>query len=93
MNEVRLIDANALKTRISNVPMHGDTDVFYEIMSELVSVVAAAPTIDAVQVVRCRDCTHLGTCDCPLSYSVEWGIGQDNPGENDFCSRGERRQG
>ena len=51
MSEVRLIDANALRTRINNVPMHGDTDVFYEIMSELVSVVASAPTEDA-EIVR-----------------------------------------
>ena len=51
MSEVRLIDANALKTRINNVPMHGDADVFYEIMGELVSVVASAPTVDA-EVVR-----------------------------------------
>ena len=47
MSEQRLIDANALKTRINNVPMHGDSNVFYDIMSELVSVVASAPTIDA----------------------------------------------
>ena len=51
MSEVRLIDANALRTRINNVPMHGDTDVFYEIMSELVSVVASTPTEDA-EIVR-----------------------------------------
>ena len=93
MSEPRLIDANALKTRINNVPMHGDTDVFYEIMSELVSVVAAATTIDAVAVVRCKDCALRGTCDCPPWYANEWGIGQDVPGDNDFCSRGERRQG
>ena len=93
MSEPRLIDANALKTRINTVPMHGDTDVFYEIMSELVSVVAAATTIDAVAVVRCKDCALCGTCDCPLGYAVEWGIGQNEPSDNDFCSRGERRQG
>ena len=51
MSEMRLIDANALKTRINNVPMHGDADVFYDIMGELVSVVASAPTEDA-EIVR-----------------------------------------
>ena len=68
MSEMRLIDANALKTRINNVPMHGDADVFYDIMGELVSVVASAPTVDA-EVVRhgrwtkkdnSKTCTRIG---------------------------------
>lgn len=65
MSEQRLIDANALKTRINNVPMHGDSNVFYDIMSELVSVVASAPTIDA-EPVRHAEWLILNSekCEC-----------------------------
>lgn len=90
MSGFRLIDANGLDHAV--VKAYTWKDLTAEEI-KFRDMIAAAPTIDAVQVVRCRDCTHLGTCDCPLSYSVEWGIGQDNPGENDFCSRGERRRG
>ena len=92
MSEPRLIDANALKTRINNVPMHGDTDVFYEIMSELVSVVAAAPTIDAVAVVRCKDCRKRGGKNCPFFEDSDETM-HDWTEPDGYCSLAERRQG
>lgn len=101
MNEVRLIDANALKTRINNVPMHGDTDVFYEIMSELVSVVAAAPTIDAVAVVRCKDCRNSSRIagettgamrHCWSGRGKNMGDGFSRVSADDFCSDGKRKE-
>lgn len=43
------------------------------------------PTIDAVQVVRCKDCTHADEYHhCGL---VKWYNSAD-----DFCSRGKRRE-
>ena len=53
-----------------------------------------APTIDAVPVVRCRDCKHRGTDDCIFHIKGE-------PADeelllkldNDFCSYGERKEG
>ena len=84
MNEVRLIDANALEKALDYARLHG---------GGIRETVRAAPTIDAVQVVFCKNCTLRGTCDCPPWYANEWGIGQDVPGDNDFCSRGERRRG
>lgn len=48
------------------------------------------PTIDAVQIVRCKDCAKRNTCDCPLGYAVEWGIGNDIPDNDDYCSMGAR---
>ena len=36
-----------------------------------------APTVDAVEVVRCRDCVHFGECLVT---------------ENDYCSKGERKE-
>lgn len=53
-------------------------------------VLIQAPTVDVVEVVRCKDCrflTHLddGTPECTRVYL---GIVHDN----DFCSYGERRE-
>lgn len=46
------------------------------------------PAVDAVEVVRCKDCKYYMTddvdiCACPC--------GLHNPRSNDFCSYGERR--
>ena len=53
-----------------------------------------APTVDAVPVVRCRECKHRGTDDCIFHIKGE-------PADeelllkldNDFCSYGERKEG
>lgn len=44
-------------------------------------VVDNAPTIDAEPVVRCKDCRHN-----------EWCIPKQGRSENDYCSRGKRRE-
>ena len=57
------------------------------------------------EVVRCKDCTHRHTDDCPI-YHEEWYeidegggcfdsdfIVHDDSKDNDFCSRGERKGG
>ena len=49
-----------------------------------------APTVDAVEVVRCKDCKYLMFSDfygeCGKGY-----MGIVRP--DDFCSRGERKEG
>lgn len=45
------------------------------------------PTVDAVPVVRCKDCKKLGTGECPMEQDYPW-ISTDS---DDFCSYGERR--
>ena len=47
-------------------------------------------TIDAVPVVRCKDCKHwsMGYCNHFAYYSYE-----PMTNEDDFCSYGERREG
>lgn len=49
-----------------------------------------APTIDAVEVVRCKDCRHWHDD----GYCNKWDNGPGHPEvwENDFCSFGERRE-
>lgn len=62
----------------------------------------AVPTIDAVPVVRCRECKHRETVDCPMCHE-EYHFDEDDGGDyslwtrvvdpNGFCSCGERKEG
>lgn len=47
--------------------------------------IEAIPTVDAVEVVRCKDCTEWdeNECECSHWYGFR---------ENDFCSYGERKE-
>ena len=76
----RLIDADALKEGLKE-KMFGHP--FERIF--LSSVVDSAPTIDAVPVVRCRECKHLGFCGDATNLEVMGFYG--------YCSRGERKEG
>ena len=42
------------------------------------------------EVVHCVVCAKRNTCDCPMGYAVEWGIGNTSPGDDDYCSEGQR---
>lgn len=54
------------------------------------------PAVDAVEVVRCKDCKHwneeTGFCE-QRSHFSENGMWWDVYGEEEFCSDGERRAG
>ena len=63
-----------------------------EVVFELVAA-DEPPAVDAVEVVRCKDCkwykdfgTNYRLMDCSHEEGLEWA------NENDFCSRGERRE-
>ena len=52
-----------------------------------------APTIDAVLVIRCKDCIRrYDTDECPMCFLIE-GNYCDYTNENGFCDRGERKEG
>ena len=52
-----------------------------------------APTIDAVPVVRCKDCIRrYDTNECPMCFLIE-GNYCDYMNENGYCDRGERKEG
>ena len=52
-----------------------------------------APTIDAVPVVRCKDCIgRYDTDECPMCFLIE-GKYYEYTHENGFCDRGERKEG
>ena len=52
-----------------------------------------APTIDAVPVVRCKDCIRrYDTDECPMCFLSE-GKYYEYTNGNGFCDRGERKEG
>lgn len=92
----RLIDADNLDfTFDRRCFSEGDTQ-YVRGADDAIEVVNNAPTIDAVPVVRCRECTHYKICD-------EWENGKrmlceihhhsylDHDGDNHFCSWGQRK--
>ena len=90
----RYIDADALKkqwTIASPEPFSTDA-------AEVIDSIDNAPTVDAVEVVRCLDCKHhrvlLGRDMCAKNAVVFDGneSGLKITGENDYCSYGEREE-
>ena len=86
-NEKRLIDAN--KARVVAQRIYSDPVLVHAILNTL----NETPTVDAVEVVRCKDCK--GWCSEEIAkaynaprYCTLTGIPTD---ADDFCSYGERR--
>ena len=52
---------------------------------DVIMMITTAPTVDAVPVVRCRECKHLGFCGDATNLEVMGFYG--------YCSRGERKEG
>ena len=81
---MRLIDADALEDEFGV----SDADIIAK------EIIRDAPTIDAVPVVRCKDCKKRGTQDCAMWYQCSVCEGQWSWETNEgFCSYGERKEG
>ena len=88
---MRMIDADLLMKTVFNdvVLVDGEVKGVGLILAETVD---KAPTIDAVSVVRCRECKH---CD-PENHHCDHHMGTAAPlrrNPDDFCSYGERKDG
>lgn len=81
---MRLIDAHDLMERLYDANPKGRV--------ELAELIKTEPTVDALEVVRCKDCIHY--------YADPWGYGNcvfeggvsRRTKTSDFCSWGERRK-
>ena len=88
---MRLGDLDVLKAQLKKLPMMSNWGEAF-----IPRLIDEQPTIDAVPVVRCRECTHYKICD-------EWKNGKrmlceihhhsylDHDGDNHFCSWGQRK--
>ena len=79
----RLIDVDAFLEKMKRTSRYFDVKFDIEEM----------PTIDAVTVVRCKDCIRrYDTDECPMCFLIE-GKYYEYTNENGFCDRGERKEG
>lgn len=90
---MRLIDAEQLKHKINNSELYGTKE-----WENVLDMAFDCETVDAVPVVRCKDCIHCSKYDCWTENGVVtlnscW----NDKGmftyvlDNDYCSRGYRR--
>lgn len=87
-NEKRLIDANrALEIVRDQGIAHPNA---YHLTNYATLILREAPTVDAVGVVRCLDCKYFMFSDCYGECGKGY-MGVVRP--DDFCSRGERKEG
>lgn len=88
-NEKRLIDANALKESVMKEIRHywNEGEGGYYLAEDVIPDIDNAPTVDAVEVVRCRDCKHVQKDEL---FGTLWCNGTIVKGDY-FCASGERK--
>lgn len=90
---MRLIDADELKGKAFADPDDGEHFVYCQDIDD-------APTVDAVPVIRCRDCIHRWGDECPVCmlHTEPYANAIGYKGEavcvdmDDFCSYGKRKE-
>ena len=95
-NEKRLIDANALKSQITRYHMSLTPRYISKLVDaeigDVIDILDESPTVDAVEVVRCKDCKRRGTDNCIFHIKGEPADEELlKKLDNDFCSYGERK--
>ena len=80
---MRLIDADVLKEEICKRYMHFSRRILtlYPVFEEI----KKAPSLDAVLVTRCKDCTKREYC----RTSTVWAVA---PNDDWYCADGERKE-
>ena len=72
-------------------------DALYEsdaVTMKGVKIINQFPEVDAVPVVRCKNCRKRHTWECAMHYESDDGEEQYGwEDDNDFCSWGERKDG
>lgn len=111
---MRPIDADSVKRGIEELkqsPWYNEKNLdHFPIRKEAVEVVEhlcidKEPTIDAVPVIRCKDCRNRKTPDCPMCEYIEQMRYENNftvttkawrkidhTTDEDFCSKGKREE-
>ena len=88
---MRLVDADQASS-IENLDQYSDLAAGLGDVQTVRDILADAPTIDAVPVVRCRECRYRYTMNCSMYYECSQCGGQlDWTTDNGFCDRGQRK--
>lgn len=81
-SEKRLIDADAFLEKMKR------TNRYFDVVFD----VEEMPTVDAVEVVRCKDCIRrYDTDECPMCH-VSGGQYYEYTSDNGYCDKGERKE-
>ena len=88
-SEKRLIDANALISYIDECSQESRFRVYYGYAK---SFIDDAPTVDAVEVVRCRECYHKTHDGSGRPYCLQLKM-YLNKELDFFCKYGKRKEG
>lgn len=85
---MRLIDADAFIEELEADAEHIESSIAMMMHYAIIKDIEHAPTIDAVEVVRCRDCKYRETCEQIVWFDI--GKYKAIGSEIDYCSYGER---
>ena len=95
-NEKRLIDASSLHRKVMmETNPYGKPTIDYDSGVKVLEWIEQALTVDAVPVVRCRDCKHAWIHPCGYVYCHRDGRNAYEMTFNidGFCSYGKRKEG
>lgn len=92
---MRLVDVDGLRSRLIK---YLEEDCF---MTDVLVVVDTFPTIEAVPVVRCKDCKNRRSRECPMcDYEQLWDDDEgwidayrDRTEDEGFCHKGAKMDG
>ena len=86
---MRLIDGDTLWEKLDDEPWYDNAD-----RDEIaLPIVAAAPTVDAVVITRCKDCEYLVNATVNDNGFLICDISDMEIAPDDFCSYGEPKEG
>ncbi len=88
--KMRLIDADKL---LQEIEFEYDLDYGETLIDprDFADAVCDSPTVDAVPVVRCRECRYYAASGATTSFCIHPG-GMKFTSDPDYCSRGKRRE-
>lgn len=90
---MRLIDADKISyERAHLIYPDGSECLGYRAVASSVEI-KAAPTVDAVEVVRCKDCAKDGLFTCPICFIENKTLHFINHSPDFYCGEGERKDG
>lgn len=85
---MRLIDADTLWEKLNDEPWYDNAD-----RDEIaLPIVAAAPTVDAVVVTRCKDCKYLVNATVNANRFLICDISDMEIAPDGFCSYGDPKE-
>jgi hypothetical protein len=93
-NTMRLIDADALKNALIECTPYAIDPVYRNTNSNIdmftaMEILDELPTIDAMPVVRCKDCKHYNTIGCSKGFGWCENIDRGTS-DNFYCANGKQ---